>query len=82
MTDASLAHSVNSISNIPSLKSLTLNLPSPSGTNDFDSDTGLPLSCHLLTDLVLKGPMPNNHGEGETYKGNTNGNADAIQLDA
>jgi len=85
MTDASLAHLVKSISNIPSLKSLTLNLPRQAGPLTSEALQDLLLSCNSLTDLVLNGltsESPSNYNERETGKEDTNSNADTIQLDA
>ncbi|CAJ1959116.1 unnamed protein product [Cylindrotheca closterium] len=85
MTDMSLAQLVMSISNIPTLKSLTLNFPCQAGPLTSAALQDLLLKCHSLTDLVLNGPISvssSNHEEVETEKESVNGNAGPLQLDA
>ncbi|KAL3938144.1 MAG: hypothetical protein SGBAC_006874 [Bacillariaceae sp.] len=87
MTDASLAHLVQSISNIPTLKSLTLSLTCQAGSLTSAALQDLLLSCELLTELALNGPIwlsRSKHEEPETDEeyANDNGNADTIRIGA
>lgn len=85
MTDASLSDLVQSISNIPTLKSLTLSLPCQAGQLTSAALQDLLLSCEVLADLVLNGPIwvsPSEYEELVIDKANANGNSDTIRLNA
>ena len=83
MTDESLAPLVKSISQIPTLESLTLSLPCQTGQLASTEIQDLLFSSHRLTNLELNGPVSvsSNNLEGYDSEKDNQDSSEGIQLD-
>lgn len=85
MTDGSLARLVKSISQIPTLESLTLCLPCQTGPLTSSAMQDLLASCQNLTNLELSGPVSFSSSNLEDYdvqKETRENNTGGMQFDA